>query len=101
MNKLKGASENLIEKEEIDERIKIFSPFQVNSDLVKNAKDDYLFMHCLPADITDVSCKEGEVSASVFEKNRVFESELRGVVRKHIFRKMKKYPLIVPNVFIS
>ena len=38
------------QKEEIDERIKIFSPFQVNSDLVKNAKDDYLFMHCLPAD---------------------------------------------------
>ena len=38
------------QKEEIDERIKIFSPFQVNSELVKNAKDDYLFMHCLPAE---------------------------------------------------
>ena len=38
------------QKEEIDERIKIFSPFQVNSDLVKNAKDNYLFMHCLPAE---------------------------------------------------
>jgi len=38
------------QKEEIDERMKIFSPFQVNSDLVKNAKDDYLFMHCLPAE---------------------------------------------------
>ena len=38
------------QKEKIDERIKIFSPFQVNSDLVKNAKDDYLFMHCLPAE---------------------------------------------------
>jgi len=38
------------QKEEIDERIKVFSPFQVNSDLVKNAKNDYLFMHCLPAD---------------------------------------------------
>ena len=38
------------QKEEINERIKIFSPFQVNSDLVKNAKDDYLFMHCLPAE---------------------------------------------------
>jgi len=30
-----------------------------------------LYMHCLPADITDVSCKEGEVSASVFEKYRI------------------------------
>ena len=38
------------QKEEIDERIKIFSPFQVNSELVKSARDDYLFMHCLPAE---------------------------------------------------
>ncbi|MDD4118000.1 MAG: knotted carbamoyltransferase YgeW [Kiritimatiellae bacterium] len=30
-----------------------------------------LYMHCLPADITDVSCKAGEVSASVFEKYRI------------------------------
>jgi knotted carbamoyltransferase YgeW len=30
-----------------------------------------LYMHCLPADITDVSCKEGEVAASVFERYRV------------------------------
>jgi knotted carbamoyltransferase YgeW len=29
-----------------------------------------LYMHCLPADITDVSCKEGEVSASVFDRYR-------------------------------
>ncbi|KAK2954460.1 ornithine transcarbamylase [Blattamonas nauphoetae] len=30
-----------------------------------------LYMHCLPADITGVSCKEGEVQASVFEKDRI------------------------------
>lgn len=30
-----------------------------------------LYMHCLPADITDVSCKEGEVSEAVFEKYRI------------------------------
>ena len=30
-----------------------------------------LYMHCLPADITDVSCEAGEVSAEVFEKYRV------------------------------
>ena len=30
-----------------------------------------LYMHCLPADITDVSCKEGEVSAEVFEQYRI------------------------------
>jgi ribonuclease J len=32
--------------------------------------------------------------------HKAFEAELRQVVRKHIFRKLKKYPLIVPNIFI-
>ena len=30
-----------------------------------------LYMHCLPADITDVSCDAGEVSAEVFEQYRI------------------------------
>ena len=30
-----------------------------------------VYMHCLPADITDVSCKAGEVSAKVFEGARI------------------------------
>ncbi|MFI5335544.1 MAG: knotted carbamoyltransferase YgeW [Opitutales bacterium] len=30
-----------------------------------------LYMHCLPADISGVSCKEGEVAASVFERYRL------------------------------
>ncbi|PID81892.1 knotted carbamoyltransferase YgeW [bacterium DOLZORAL124_64_63] len=29
-----------------------------------------LYMHCLPADITDVSCEAGEVAASVFDRYR-------------------------------
>ena len=29
-----------------------------------------LYLHCLPADITGVSCKEGEVEASVFDRYR-------------------------------
>jgi len=28
-------------------------------------------MHCLPADITGVSCAQGEVEASVFDRYRV------------------------------
>jgi ornithine carbamoyltransferase len=37
--------------EEKEEKIRdrVFKPFQVNSKLVKLAKKDYLFMHCLPA----------------------------------------------------
>ncbi len=30
-----------------------------------------LYMHCLPADISGISCKEGEVSAGVFENYRI------------------------------
>lgn len=30
-----------------------------------------LYMHCLPADISGVSCKQGEVAASVFERYRL------------------------------
>ncbi len=34
-------------------------------------KGKALYMHCLPADITDVSCEHGEVAASVFDRYRV------------------------------
>ncbi len=37
--------------------------------LTKNGKA--LYMHCLPADISGVSCKEGEVASTVFERYRV------------------------------
>ena len=33
-------------------------------------KGNALYLHCLPADITGVSCKEGEVEASVFDRYR-------------------------------
>ena len=36
-------------EKEREERIKIFKPYQVNGNLVKGAKGDYIFMHCLPA----------------------------------------------------
>lgn len=37
------------QESEAAERKKLFAGFQVNEKLVKNAKEDYLFMHCLPA----------------------------------------------------
>ena len=37
------------QEKEHEERVKIFKPYQVNGQLVKEAKEDYLFMHCLPA----------------------------------------------------
>ena len=40
-------------------------------DMMKLTKNSSaLYMHCLPADITGVSCDKGEVDASVFSRNR-------------------------------
>ncbi len=36
-------------EKEHKKRLKIFKPYQVNSNLVNLAKKDFLFMHCLPA----------------------------------------------------
>jgi ornithine carbamoyltransferase len=36
-------------EEERKKRSKIFRPFQVNAKLIKLAKEDHIFMHCLPA----------------------------------------------------
>lgn len=36
-------------EDETNERLQAFQPFQVNEELVKHAKDDYIFLHCLPA----------------------------------------------------
>jgi knotted carbamoyltransferase YgeW len=39
---------------------------------MKTTKDGKaLYMHCLPADISGVSCAQGEVAASVFERYRI------------------------------
>lgn len=49
-----------------------FKNWECTEDKMKLTKDENaLYMHCLPADISDVSCKEGEVAASVFERYRI------------------------------
>ena len=45
--------------------------WECTEELMKTTKEGKaLYMHCLPADITGVSCKEGEVAASVFDRYR-------------------------------
>jgi knotted carbamoyltransferase YgeW len=39
--------------------------------MAKTKNGKALYMHCLPADISGVSCDEGEVAASVFDRYRV------------------------------
>ena len=48
------------QEEEAEERARIFLPFQVNANLIAQAKPDVIAMHCLPAhrgqEITDAVC---------------------------------------------
>jgi len=37
------------QESEKEERLKIFTPYQVNKELFSKAKSDAIFMHCLPA----------------------------------------------------
>jgi ribonuclease J len=41
------------------------------------------------------------VKPGVLKNNRVLEDEIRKVVRKHCLRKYKKYPMIVPTLFVQ
>jgi len=49
---------------EKEERLKLFASFQVNEALMSKAKDDCVFMHCLPAH------RGEEVTAEVFDGPR-------------------------------
>jgi knotted carbamoyltransferase YgeW len=58
--------------EEMLEQNKNFKDWECTEELMKTTKNGKaLYCHCLPADITGVSCDEGEVVASVFERYRV------------------------------
>ncbi len=53
------------EEDKSAERIKLLSPYQVNSDVMRmTGKESTIFMHCLPA------IKEKEVTEEVFEGNQ-------------------------------
>ncbi|TKC18264.1 ornithine carbamoyltransferase [Robertmurraya kyonggiensis] len=46
---------------ENEQRLKDFEGYQVNEELVKGAKDDFMFLHCLPAH------REEEVTAAIID----------------------------------
>ncbi|MFN3412292.1 MAG: knotted carbamoyltransferase YgeW [Exilispira sp.] len=67
-NDLNGLKE--LEKQCLENNKK-FINWECNEKMMKLTKNgSALYMHCLPADISDVSCKNGEVSKDVFEKYR-------------------------------
>jgi len=49
-----------------------FKSWECTQGLMKHTKNgSALYMHCLPADITSVSCVQGEVQKEVFDKYRI------------------------------
>ena len=49
-----------------------FKNWECDAEKMKLTKNgEALYMHCLPADITGISCKEGEVTKDIFEKYRI------------------------------
>lgn len=68
-------------EEEAEERIKAFQGYQVNTELMKFAKDDAIVLHCLPAH------REEEITEEILElhSNTIFEeAENRLHVQKAI-----------------
>ena len=60
-----------LEEQAIDNNAK-YKSWECTEELMAGTRDGKaLYMHCLPADITGISCQEGEVAASVFERYRV------------------------------
>ncbi|MDA3809376.1 MAG: knotted carbamoyltransferase YgeW [Spirochaetaceae bacterium] len=61
---------NALEKELLKQNAN-HKDWECTEELMKTTKEGKaLYMHCLPADISGVSCKEGEVAASVFDRYR-------------------------------
>ena len=69
----KGDQKGIDELEQrLLEQNKQHMDWAATEELMKTTKDGKaLYMHCLPADITGVSCEHGEVDASVFDRYRV------------------------------
>jgi knotted carbamoyltransferase YgeW len=60
-----------LEKDCLENNAK-FMNWECTEEILKLTKNgSALYMHCLPADISGISCKQGEVEAAVFEKYRI------------------------------
>nr|WP_312095588.1 ornithine carbamoyltransferase [Niallia sp.] len=60
------------QEEENEQRLKDFQGFQINAELVKHAKEDYIFLHCLPAH------REEEVTAEIIDGSHSYVFQQAG-----------------------
>jgi len=68
-----------------------YKNWECTADLMKTtAKGEALYMHCLPADITGVSCEKGEVTPTVFDK-----------YRKELYNEARYKPYIISAMMMA
>lgn len=60
------------QEDENEQRLKDFQGFQVNAELVKHAKEDYIFLHCLPAH------REEEVTTEIIDGSHSYVFQQAG-----------------------
>lgn len=60
------------QEQESEQRLAVFQPFQVNVQLAKHAKEDYMFLHCLPAH------RGEEVTADVIDSGHSYVFQQAG-----------------------
>lgn len=64
--------------------------WECTEEMMKLTRDGKaLYCHCLPADISGVSCREGEVAASVFER-----------YREHTYREAGNKPFVIAALIL-
>lgn len=80
----------------IDEQKLASRPRVVSYGLVSD-KDDRKFSQEMEGVIDQFTVN---AKKELFQNKKALENELRQVLRKHIYRKMKKYPTIVPTIFM-
>jgi len=80
----------------VNEQKLVQKPRVVSYGLVSD-KDDRKFSQEMEGVIDQFTVN---AKKELFQNKRALENELRQVLRKHIYRKMKKYPTIVPTIFM-
>lgn len=83
-----------------------FKNWECNEEMMKLTRnEDALYMHCLPADISGVSCAAGEVSEAVFEKYRIETYKEAGykpyIIASMIFNSAFKCPVEILDQLIK
>jgi ribonuclease J len=80
-----------------DDRTLAQKPRVTSFGLVPNKQDRFFAKEI--EDILLIALKNAK--PGIFKNNKILEDEIRKVVRKHCFRKYKKYPMIVPTLIVQ